>query len=501
MTRIRWGDTGRRFFEAGVSHGVLYLPGIPGVPWDGLISVKLNEAGGEPRSYFIDGQKYANIPSRTEFGATLEAFSSPKEFDSCDGVASAGGGLHITNQPRKPFNLTYRTLKGNDTEGTSYGYKIHLVYNCLAAPADRTYSTLDKSADAGSLSWTLSSLAPSIANYRPTSHFVIDSTETNETVLAYLEDILYGLENTMPRMPTIDELFEMFSWRLPPVSKPINRLGEASNEVAYIRNLVKSPRLGDLAVSGITDEFVSSTSTPYDGSYSGYAYPYPFPDVTIEADYRMALFNPLGGLTRNQVRSGSILDVTPVPGKWYGALVWAGNSGSAYIQANRTFVDLEFTNPGGDRVVSDGYGSIAGRMSSSPGSTTGLGVVSKLLGQAQEGDTDLTISIMMRDEPEGDPISSGRFMWSESWCLYEGDTQEEVQSLLDMGFFSGDYPAFIAKSQLLTPVWTGTRNDSVSEAPYYVALAEPGEIGDLWLIDGVPWVFTDNLIWETNLPA
>ena len=211
MTRLAWGSAGERFFESGADRGVLYLPNEEGVAWNGLKSVSESPDGGTPTPYYVDGYKYINVASAEDFKATISAFSAPAEFGICDGTALIHNGLFATQQPRKAFGLSYRTRVGNDIEGVDHGYKIHLVYNALAAPSTRESVSLSNSPTPTSLSWAISTTPPKITGLRPTAHFVIDSRMTPWRLLAKIEDILYGTGSTSPRLPSVDEIMSIFS--------------------------------------------------------------------------------------------------------------------------------------------------------------------------------------------------------------------------------------------------------------------------------------------------
>lgn len=210
MPRLSWDAVGQRFYETGVDRGVLYVEANPGVAWTGLTSVSESSSGGEAKAYYIDGVKYLNISSAEEFEATLEAFASPSEFGPCDGTVSVQNGLFVTQQPRKSFGLSYRTKIGNDTDGTDHGYKIHLVYNALAAPSDRANKTMGDSTDPLGLSWTITTLSPVVTGFKPTAHFVIDSRFTPTEILIEVEDTLYGNDANAPRQPPAQELTDIF---------------------------------------------------------------------------------------------------------------------------------------------------------------------------------------------------------------------------------------------------------------------------------------------------
>jgi len=244
MPRIQWNAAGERFFEAGVSHGVLYIDalvaeseasvmttqdgdelttedgllletggeelGAGGVPWNGLVSVAENPEAGQVTPYFIDGIKYLNHVSLEEFKATIEAFTYPEEFSWCDGTHHVGNGLYVTQQQKRSFGLTYRTGVGNDTEGINHGYKIHIVYNATASPTERANTTISDQPEPFNFSWEITTKAPDFKGFKPTAHFVIDSRKTPERLIRAIEDILYGSPTSMPRLPHVDELLFMF---------------------------------------------------------------------------------------------------------------------------------------------------------------------------------------------------------------------------------------------------------------------------------------------------
>jgi hypothetical protein len=210
VTRIAWGTFGERYYETGVDRGVLYIPAQAGVAWNGLASVSESPSGGDAKPYYIDGFKYMNVASAEEFEATISAYSSPSQFGPCDGTKSVHTGLFVTQQPRIPFGFSYRTMVGNDATADR-GYKIHLVYNALAAPAQRPYRSLSSSGDPTILSWSITSKPPTITGYKPTAHLIIDSRTTLPDVLTEVEDLLYGTSEDDATLPTPDELIAIFA--------------------------------------------------------------------------------------------------------------------------------------------------------------------------------------------------------------------------------------------------------------------------------------------------
>lgn len=211
MSTLVWGASGSHNFETGVDRGVLYAPGTGvGVPWNGLKAVKEKAQGGDPQAYYHDGIKFLQISAGEDFSATIEAFSAPVEFASCDGTANIYSGLYITQQPRKQFGVCYRTLIGNELEAHGLGYKLHIVYNALARPTNRDNLSLGSNAEPLELSWDVETVPLSMSGFRPTAHIVINSLTSTPGHMAAMESILYGSEGVDPRQPTFDEVITIF---------------------------------------------------------------------------------------------------------------------------------------------------------------------------------------------------------------------------------------------------------------------------------------------------
>lgn len=215
MSKIVWDQTGERLYETGVKQGVLYIPnsGVysKGVAWNGLTAVTESPSGAEATALYADDIKYLNLMSNEEFGCTIEAYTYPDEFAACDGSASLAKGVSIGQQPRKTFGLCYRTTLGNDTDGNNYGYKLHMVYGCLAAPSEKAFSTINDSPEAITFSWEVSTTPVNVAGHKPTAHLEIDSTKADPVKLAALEKILYGDTDTEARLPLPDEIVTLMA--------------------------------------------------------------------------------------------------------------------------------------------------------------------------------------------------------------------------------------------------------------------------------------------------
>lgn len=211
MTLV-WDQVGERTYETGVDHGVLYIPdesGVygGGVAWNGLTTVTESPSGAESTAQYADNIKYLNLISAEEFGATIEAFTYPPEFNQFDGLAVPTDGIVLGQQPRKMFGLSYRSRKGNDVEGDEYGYKLHLVYGCVAAPSEKAYNTINDSPEAITFSWAVTTTPVPVTGYKPTALIVVDSSIVDAAALTSLEDLLYGDPATLPAPDDVLDLF------------------------------------------------------------------------------------------------------------------------------------------------------------------------------------------------------------------------------------------------------------------------------------------------------
>ena len=220
--RLVWDKTGERIYETGVDRMVLYRYDSltktfkDAVAWNGITAFNESPSGAEPTALYADNIKYLNLMSAEQYAATLEAFTYPDEFEECDGSKEIAPGVMIGQQNRKLFAVCYRTLLGDDQQGTDLGYKLHIVYNCLASPSERGHSTVNDSPEAANPSWSISTTPVEIPGYKPTATIVIDSTEVDPDTLAAFEDILYGTSSTEGRLPFPAEIAEIFGGGVQP---------------------------------------------------------------------------------------------------------------------------------------------------------------------------------------------------------------------------------------------------------------------------------------------
>ena len=214
MAKLVFDAVGSRFFETGVKNGVLFVQGVNGeyengVVWNGLTAVTESPSGAEATPLYADDMKYVVLYSTEEFGATIEAYTYPEEFEQCDGSAQLGEGVTIGQQQRKSFGLVYKTVIGNDVQGQELGYKIHIIYGAKAAPSEKAFATINDSPEAVTFSWEVSTVPVPVEGHKPTSTLVIDSTKVDAEKLAAIEAKLFGSESEESTLPLPDEIAAM----------------------------------------------------------------------------------------------------------------------------------------------------------------------------------------------------------------------------------------------------------------------------------------------------
>ena len=218
MVALAWHETGDKQYELGVDKGVFYPLNAAtsaydtAYAWNGLISVTESPSGAEVTKNYADNDVYMSLMSAEEFAATVEAYNYPDEFALVDGTAEPVPGLYVGQQPRKPFGLSYRTKVGNDSKGMDAGYKIHLIYNAMAAPSEKAYSTVNDSPEATTFSWELSTTPINAGDVlKSTAQLTINSLKVSAAKLKALEDILYGTTTLQARLPLPTEVIGLLS--------------------------------------------------------------------------------------------------------------------------------------------------------------------------------------------------------------------------------------------------------------------------------------------------
>ncbi len=214
MAKLVFDELGKRFYETGVSNAVLFPQADDGtypkgVAWNGITAANESPSGAESNDQYADNMVYLSLTGAEKFEGTIEAFSSPAEFDECDGMKEISKGLTVSQQTRKPFGFAYKSILGNDTQGNDYGYKLHIWYGCKAAPSERSHSTVNDSPEPQNPSWSISSTPVAVPGAKPSSVLTFNSTTTPADKLKKIEDILYGTDEADARLPLPTELLEL----------------------------------------------------------------------------------------------------------------------------------------------------------------------------------------------------------------------------------------------------------------------------------------------------
>jgi hypothetical protein len=214
MTVLVWDQVGDRRYETGIDRGVLYPIGIgeSAVPWNGLTAITENRTR-EIKSYYLDGIKFLNHQIPDTYTAKVQAFTYPEVLERLIGSPDIFPGITAYDQPARVFNLSYRTRIGDDLSGVDHGYKIHLIYNVMAAPDDVDFETLGESVAVKPFSWVLNGTPaqpPGTNPIRPTSHMSLNSTSIDPLSLQQLEAILYGTDDKNASFPSLVDLLQMY---------------------------------------------------------------------------------------------------------------------------------------------------------------------------------------------------------------------------------------------------------------------------------------------------
>lgn len=211
MSKIVWDAIGARLYETGVDRGVVYPQAADGSypkgeGWNGLINVTLTPSGAESSPLYANNSKYLNLMSVEELGGSIEAYTYPESFAECNGLKEIVPGVRAAQQKRKPFGFAFRTLIGNDTEGTAHGYKITLIWGAMASPSEQASATVNEDPEAKTMSWEFSTTPVELTGFDNVASLEIDSTKVDADKLAALEAALYGTESAEPHLPLPNEV-------------------------------------------------------------------------------------------------------------------------------------------------------------------------------------------------------------------------------------------------------------------------------------------------------
>lgn len=215
---MAWNVGVKKLYESGLDRPVLYVRDASGeyplgVPWEGLISVSEKPGGAEITDLFANNEKYAQLVAAETFDGSIEAYTYPPEFGVCDGIVEVDAGVVVAQQARSVFGLCYRTRVGSDVAGSDDGYKIHIIYGCLAQPSEVSRTTINDSPEAATFSWEFKTTPVNATGFRAVSKITLDSTTLLPADLAAIEAELYGddVGPTIANLPLPDDLFALLT--------------------------------------------------------------------------------------------------------------------------------------------------------------------------------------------------------------------------------------------------------------------------------------------------
>ncbi len=216
MAKLLWDQVGQRFYETGVSKGVLFTQKPDGgynngVAWNGLVSVTKTPEGGEDNPIYADNMKYLSLTSAENLNGSISAYTYPDEFETCDGSSEVNPGVFVGQQARVPFALAYTTIVGNDTQGNAYGEKLHIIYNAKVSPSERSYETVNEDPTAITFSWNFTTIPVDLSDIGldASAGVVIEKNQVGESVWNAIIDKIHGTESEEPTIPSIQELVTM----------------------------------------------------------------------------------------------------------------------------------------------------------------------------------------------------------------------------------------------------------------------------------------------------
>jgi hypothetical protein len=205
MPRLVWDELDKRIYEGGIDNGVLYLSDGSGVPWNGLTSV-VEKFDKQSEEIYYDGTKVNDIVVLGCFSGLLRAITYPDEFLELEGLGQVRAGVFVGDQQPKRFGLCYRTKVGSELNGEDHGYKLHIIYNLMAMPSDKSYASISSTPSASQFEWLISAIPEQVSGFLPTAHIIISSVDVHPWLLEDLENILYGSDSSSATLMSISDL-------------------------------------------------------------------------------------------------------------------------------------------------------------------------------------------------------------------------------------------------------------------------------------------------------
>lgn len=190
MSKLVWDPIDNRGYESGLDRGVFYPHNGPAQVWNGLVSVDESPSEADEKVRYFDGIRTHSKRKPGYFSGTIEAVTYPQAMDELLGT-----------QRSRSFNLSYRIHTENS-------YRIHLAYNVLLEPTSSNYT--QELTRPNVLSWAFSTRPISLSGLYPTAHLIVEAGTAYPSAIADLEAILYGDETQAARIPSPQEVHDIF---------------------------------------------------------------------------------------------------------------------------------------------------------------------------------------------------------------------------------------------------------------------------------------------------
>lgn len=177
----------------GVDRGFIFFEDT-GIPWRGITSVEEDEEDHTIERLYIDGRKVAHRNVGGVYTAKVTSYDDP--FNRVDIFEDEVG-------------FSYR--ERYEVDGEEF-YRLHLVHAGTVQHLGTKRESVNATPTPNTMSWDISTRPVRLGAGFYGSHLILDSSEIYDWILRDIENVLYGwLPNTTPRIPDIEEIYEIFA--------------------------------------------------------------------------------------------------------------------------------------------------------------------------------------------------------------------------------------------------------------------------------------------------
>lgn len=177
----------------GVDRGFIFFDQQPGTPWIGITALEEQEDGYRLEEYYVDGKKVGHRHIAGNYTAAVASYDDPF------------GDAIFEDQL---FGITYRETF---MMGAEEHYRLHIVHAVSIVKESFSRATVNATATPDTHKWTMASIDIPLSDEVNGSHLILDSTEIYPWVLRDIEAILYGYPDGGARIPSIDEIYDVFA--------------------------------------------------------------------------------------------------------------------------------------------------------------------------------------------------------------------------------------------------------------------------------------------------